>query len=189
MWQVEEVLAGSEVGKAVLSRMRRVELGCFWYRVPGGGVGGMVGALANINAAYGGVCRTEVQKRRERVQRIVEVLQKAERLSVLRVTWKEIPTRKDEEDEEWDVKQGILEPLRGVRVVRLLPGDIIASDKVEKGLVGFLRELDNATSLPIAASSSTTAGVVEGESQKRGAVSQFLRHTGVSRSILTDLWI
>jgi hypothetical protein len=143
LWQVEEVLGASEVGMAMLRRMRKVELCFFWHKLPEGGVGAGA-ALANTGG-YGGVVISEAEKRRERVHRAVDVLQRAPCLGTVVVSWKEVPRRREEEEESgaWEVRENVLSPLERLKGVRFLIGDCVGSAAVEGGIDRFVRTLDS----------------------------------------------
>jgi hypothetical protein len=143
LWQVEEVLGGSDVGIALLKRMRKVEICFFWHKLPEGGVS-TGPALANAGV-YGNVIVSEIEKRKDRVQRVIDVLDRAQRLGTILITWKEVPRRKEEEEESgaWEVRRQILSPLEKVQGVRFLVGDCVSSAAVEAGIDQFVRALDS----------------------------------------------
>jgi hypothetical protein len=143
LWQIEDVLGGSDLGIALLKRMRKVELCFFWHRLPVGGVS-TGPALANA-AGYGNVVVSEIEKRKERVQRVIDVLERAQSLGTILISWKEVPRWKDEEEEKnaWEVRQQILSPLERVKGVRFLVEDCVASAPVEAGIDQFVRALDS----------------------------------------------
>jgi hypothetical protein len=143
MWVVEETL-GQGLGKAVLSRMRRVEIDIFWHWLPM-----PASTLTGSEEVTKVLCprENEVQMRVARMQRIVDVLRKAERLRFLTLTWKEVAPLRSEGDEEnvtWEMeaRRQVLQPLRQLRGLRVMDGDIIASDAVEKEIEKFLGGLD-----------------------------------------------
>lgn len=146
LWQIEEVLGGTELGKCTLSRIRRLELNLFWHRLPGGGVANA--ALINEGGDYGSVYRSEVDKRVERLHRAVDVLKRAQDLVVVSVTWKEIPALKGEEQTDWKARERVMSALSGLggmRGVRIIPGDIVADDEIEIRVLAFIQELNRAS--------------------------------------------
>ncbi|KAF2401197.1 hypothetical protein EJ06DRAFT_381339 [Trichodelitschia bisporula] len=125
LWGVEERLARA----AVLRRVRRVCLSLFWHPVLGVGAGGKLGGYAAVLCA-------EVERRRERVARAVEVLRQAEDLRVVEVGWMEVPRRRGEEGDgewEWALRRRVLEPLGELqnRGVRFVVGDVCGGREVE----------------------------------------------------------
>jgi hypothetical protein len=144
MYGVEETL-GQGQGKAVLGRLRKVEVDVFWHWLPSP-------TLSVGDAEI--VCPREkdVQLRVSRMQRIVGVLLKAQMLRFLTVTWKEVARLRvdgDEVDVLWEVeaRRRVLAPLRQLKGLRCLAGDIVASDVVEKEveqlLIGLNRDMED----------------------------------------------
>lgn len=141
LWQIEEVLGGSELGKIALKNMRKVELNLFWHRLPEGGI-----VISGEDGEYGSLAITEGGKRIERLSRAVQVLKKAENLKTIALTWKEIPYRRDEEAKnDWEIKEKVLETLGGLHGVKLVAGDIVASDEMEKLILDLVPDLNHVT--------------------------------------------
>jgi len=88
---------------------------------------------------------SEVEKRRVRLQRVVDVFERACCLGAVVISWKEVPRRKEEEEESgaWEVREQVLGPLERLRGVRFLVGDCVGSTAVEEGLNRFIRGLDS----------------------------------------------
>lgn len=159
LWQVETALLQS----SILERMRRVEIVGFWHHIPEGGVVNL-GALVNlynlesefgaVHAVgqqqkgmmawpYGRVAWEEVCRRRERIQRVVDVLVLATELRSVVVTWKEIGRREGEVDEGWEVRRECLRSLEKLRGwVRFKTGDLLAREDVVEGVTEFVKELN-----------------------------------------------
>lgn len=157
LWQVENALLAS----AVLERIRRVEIVGFWAPVPEGGVvaAGALASLYGLDAGYkafagvekeevvpwpyGRVVWEEVRRRRERVQRAVDVLVLARDLRTVVITWKEISRRDGEGDEGWEARREALRPLGKLRGwVRFSTGDSVAPENIVEGLRAFAKELN-----------------------------------------------
>jgi hypothetical protein len=88
---------------------------------------------------------SEAEKRRERVYRVVDVLQRAQCLNTVIVSWKEVPRRKEEEEEggAWEVRENVLSSLERLKGVRFLVGDCIGTAIVEAGIDRFVKALDS----------------------------------------------
>ncbi|KIW06802.1 uncharacterized protein PV09_02482 [Verruconis gallopava] len=142
LWQVEEVLGGSELGLVTLANMRKVELNLFWHRLPDGGVANR--ALANSGSDYRTVFKSEIDKRVERLGRAVQVLKRAEQLRTVVLTWKEIPSRSGEEPADWPLKEKVLRTLGALRGPKFVIGDLVASAIVERSILALIAEW-NAT--------------------------------------------
>jgi hypothetical protein len=152
LWQIEEVLGGSELGKMTLANMRRVELNLFWHPLPDGGV--TKSAKATVGGQYGNMCRSEGDKRIERLARAVQILRNAQQLRTVTLTWKEIPARSGEEQPDWALKEEVLHTLRALRCARVVAGDVVAAGDVEVAIVALIRDLNRSFS-----SSSNEGGI------------------------------
>jgi hypothetical protein len=140
LWQIEEVLGGSELGRVTLANMRKVELNLFWHLLPNGGVANA--AIANVGSKYGNLCKSEGDKRVERLGRAVQVLKNAYQLKSVIVTWKEIPARNGEKHPDWELKEKILRSLGALTGTRIVAGDIVASEEVETAVTALIQELN-----------------------------------------------
>jgi hypothetical protein len=144
LWQIEEVLGGSELGRVTLASMRKIELNLFWHRLPDGGI-----EVTNVAGQYENLRKTEGEKRLERLERAVQVFRQAPSLKTVTLTWKEIPYRKDEAvGDDWSLKAKILGSLGALSGCHVVPGDVVASDEVEMALLGLVKAI-NASTTPM----------------------------------------
>lgn len=149
--RAEETFAQG-MGRAVLERMRRVDVNVFWHWLPAPGdmpAPGATPALAGMGVGGDGVVlcprEIEVRNRIESMRRLVNVLVKARELCVLCVNWLECTrVREDEWDFEWDLeaRRRVLEPLKLLRGLRVVEADVVAGDEVEEVIEGFLGEVN-----------------------------------------------
>jgi hypothetical protein len=141
LWQIEEVLGGSELGRITLMNMRKVELNLFWHRLPDASIERAEGEAGN----YEKLAEFEGDKRAERLERAVQVLRQAGQLTSVILTWKEIPTRPGEESQsDLRMKEKVLQSLGALTRTRLTSGDIVASDAVEATILGQLHNLNRS---------------------------------------------
>jgi hypothetical protein len=128
-----------------LSRIRRVEISGFWFKVPGGGVDGVTAGPAT--GKYAEAARLEVERRKERMEKAVEVLRLASDLRVVILTWKELGRSSGEWDEGWEARRAVLSPLEGLRIkdVRFEIGEIVAEEDVVACFEEYVRELNRVS--------------------------------------------
>ena len=144
LYALEEVFATIDAGRAILRNMRKVELNLFWHRLPGGGIGS-----ETVSDTYGAVSMDECDKRVERLERVVQVLRRAEQLRSVTLTWKEIPPRPGEEGPcDWAMKEKVLQTLGALTGVRIIEGDLVTSSQTEQSIVAMIRHLNVCTSKP-----------------------------------------
>ncbi|TID21288.1 putative phosphatidylinositol phospholipase c [Venturia nashicola] len=142
-------------GRGVLERMRRVRVEVFWGWLPrpqaqslGRDAGADAGAGSALDGIVGVGCpgEHEVRNRIERMGRLVDVLLKAGEIGVFCVGWMECAALRGEGGEEivaWELeaRRRVLEPLKRLRGVRRVEGDVVASDDVDGVIRGFLGEV------------------------------------------------
>ncbi|KAE9988053.1 hypothetical protein Vi05172_g11097 [Venturia inaequalis] len=146
MMGVEETL-GRGRGAVVLGRMRRVRVDVFWEWLPT-----PAPAPGLASSVLGGVdgllCprESEIMCRMERMGRVMDVLVQAAQLQFFCLGWKECAPLRVGGDEagflwEAEARKRVLGPVKRLRGVRVVEGEVVAGREVEEVIGGFLGEV------------------------------------------------